>query len=205
MGQLKGASPPQLSSLVQQHAGPVPAAGSSTSSSSSSAPKPPAGPVDNTQSLLHNIISKGLTCLNESSDHPLSSIIGPNAGPKGRSYLESDVDPELLIAIPFQDAVKLKSISIFSGVSPSQAPKNIKLFINHLSMDFGDTETMQAAQEIELKPEDVKGNKVDLRFVKFQNVRSLHILVQDNQEDEETTRIDSIDLFGTGESGPSRA
>lgn len=72
-------------------------------------------------------------------------------------------------------------------------------------MDFGDTETMQAAQEIELKPEDVKGNKVDLRFVKFQNVRSLHILVRDNQEDEETTRIDSIDLFGTGELGPSRA
>lgn len=49
--------------------------------------------------------------------------------------------------------------------------------------------------------EQIKGNKVDLRFVRFQNVRSLHILVKDNQEDEETTRIDSIDLFGTSECG----
>lgn len=80
---------------------------------------------------------------------------------------------------------------------PGQAPKSIKLFINHLSLDFGDAETLAPAQELELSADDIKGNKVDLRFVRFQNVRSLHILVKDNQEDEETTRIDSIDLFGT--------
>ena len=66
-------------------------------------------------------------------------------------------------------------------------------------MDFGDADTLDAAQEIVLKPEQIKGEKVDLRFVRFQNVRSLHILVKDNQEDEETTRIDSIDIFGTSE------
>ena len=137
--------------------------------------------------------------MNESAAHPISSILGPNAGPKGRSYLESDVDPELLISIPFQETVKLKAISIFGGVSPSQAPKSIKLFINHVSIDFQDAETLTPAQELELKPEDVKGEKIELRFVRFQTVRSLHILVKDNQEDEETTRIDSIDLFGTGE------
>ncbi len=75
----------------------------------------------------------------------------------------------------------------------------MKLFINHLSLDFGDTETLTPAQEIELTPEDVKGNRVELRFVRFQNVRSLHVLVKSNQEDEETTRIDSLDVFGTGE------
>jgi hypothetical protein len=35
--------------------------------------------------------------------------------------------------------------------------------------------------------------------VRFQKVTSLHILVKSNQGDEETTRIDSIDIFGTGE------
>ena len=64
-------------------------------------------------------------------------------------------------------------------------------------MDFGDGETLDPAQEITLKPEDTRGDKVDLRFVRFQNVRVLHILVKDNQEDEETTRIDSIDIYGT--------
>ena len=187
---------------MSYHAGPVPSApaastaGSSTTSTST--PAAAATPAaDNTQSLLSNITSKGLSCLNESSSNGVASILGPNAGPKGRSYLESDVDPELLIAIPFLEPVKLKAISIFGGVCPSQAPKTIKLFINHLSLDFSDAETLAPAQELELSPEDIKGNKVELRFVRFQNVRSLHILVKDNQEDEETTRIDSIDLFGT--------
>lgn len=145
--------------------------------------------------------------MNESSSHPLSSILGPNHGPRGSSYLESDVDPELLITIPFLESVKLKAISIFSGVSPSQAPKEIKLFINHNAMDFSDAETSSPAQELTLSPQDVKGEKLELRFVRFQNVRSLHILVKSNQEDDETTRIDSIDIFGTGElsRGPTRA
>lgn len=98
------------------------------------------------------------------------------------------------------ESVKLKSISIFSGVSPSQAPKEIKLFINHNAMDFGDAETSSPAQELVLSSQDVKGEKLELRFVRFQNVRSLHILVKSNQEDEETTRIDSIDIFGQSES-----
>jgi hypothetical protein len=34
--------------------------------------------------------------------------------------------------------------------------------------------------------------------VRFQKVTSIHILVKSNQGDEETTRIDSIDIFGTG-------
>jgi hypothetical protein len=138
--------------------------------------------------------------LNESSSHPLSSILGPNQGRRGSSYLESDVDPELLISIPFLEPVKLKAISIFSGVSPDQAPKEIKLFINHEAMDFGDAEGSTPAQEFDLKEEEIKGGKLELRFVRFQNVRSLHILVKSNQGDEETTRIDSIDIFGSGES-----
>lgn len=72
-------------------------------------------------------------------------------------------------------------------------------------MDFADAERETPAQEIELGKEDVKGNKVELRFVRFQSVRSLHILIKDNQEDEETTRIDSIDLYGSGEFLRSRS
>nr|XP_018265915.1 thioredoxin [Kwoniella dejecticola CBS 10117]OBR88073.1 thioredoxin [Kwoniella dejecticola CBS 10117] len=195
--ELRGASPPQLNNLVSKHAG-TPAAAASSSSASSSTVKSSA-PADTTGSLLKHIVSNGLSCLNESSDHPLSSIVGPNPGPRGTSYLESDVDAELLISIPFQDQVKLKSISIFSAISPSQAPKTIKLYINTPNIDFSDAENFNPAQELELTPEQVKGDKIDLRFVRFQNVRSLHILVKDNQEDEETTRIDSIDIHGTGE------
>lgn len=151
------------------------------------------------ESLLKQVISKGLHCLNEAKEHPLSSILGPEKGPRGNSYLESDVDPELLISIPFQDPVKLKAISIFSVISPSQAPKTVKLFINQPNIGFDDAENEAPAQELILTPEQVKGDKIQLRFVRFQNVRSLHILVKDNQENEETTRIDSIDVYGARE------
>lgn len=75
----------------------------------------------------------------------------------------------------------------------------MKLFINQPNMDFDDAENEAPAQELILTPEQVKGDRIPLRFVRFQNVRSLHILVKDNQEDEETTRIDSIDVYGARE------
>ncbi|OWZ47940.1 thioredoxin [Cryptococcus neoformans c45] len=190
--QLRGASPPQLSQLISRHAGTAPPPTATASSGS----KSQAATGEITESLLKQVISKGLNCLNEAKEHPLSSILGPEKGPRGNSYLESDVDPELLISIPFQDPVKLKAISIFSGISPSQAPKTVKLFINQPNMDFDDAENEAPAQELILTPEQVKGDRIPLRFVRFQNVRSLHILVKDNQEDEETTRIDSIDVYG---------
>lgn len=93
--------------------------------------------------------------------------------------------------------MKIKAISIFGGVSPAQAPKTVRLFVNQTTLDFNDADSHEPAQELTLSPDDIRGNKVELRFVRFQNVRSLHILVKDNQEDDETTRIDSLDLFGT--------
>ena len=206
---MRGANPPQLMALVKKHAGPAVSAfsgagqklgsgsGSASASGSGSSIAAPSAPVEG--SLSSHISSKGLSCLNESSSHPLSSILGPSAGPKGRSYLESDVDPELLISIPFNETVKIKAISIFSGVSPGQAPRTVKLFVNHVAMDFGDAEGTEPAQVLELTPEQVKGEKIELRFVKFQKVQSLHLLVVGNQEDEETTRIDSLEVYGVRE------
>lgn len=36
-----------------------------------------------------------------------------------------------------------------------------------------------------------------LKFVKFQNVRSLTIFIEDNQSDSEVTKVNKIALFGT--------
>ncbi|TXT09676.1 uncharacterized protein COLE_03610 [Cutaneotrichosporon oleaginosum] len=189
--ELRGASPPQLTQLVQKHAGAAPSSGASKAGGAQDGPAAPAE-----GSLLSHISATGLSCLGEAKEHPLSSIVGPNAGPKGRSYLESDVDPELLISMQFNEPVKIKALSIFSVVSPAQAPKTVRLYVNQNHMDFGDAEAHEPAQELVLSPDDIRGNKVELRFVRFQKVHTLHILVKDNQEDDETTRIDSIDLFG---------
>lgn len=40
------------------------------------------------------------------------------------------------------------------------------------------------------------GERVPVRFVRFQNVNSLHIFVASNHGGEDETRVDSIDIFG---------
>lgn len=60
-----------------------------------------------------------------------------------------------------------------------KAPKNIKLFVNRPSIGFEDVEDASepaAAQVLQLSSEDVKaGNRIALRFVRFQAVNSLHV------------------------------
>jgi hypothetical protein len=81
------------------------------------------------------------------------------------------------LCIQFNQPVKLKSISIFSGVSPEQAPKTIQLFINQPALDFSDAANLTPTQEIVLTEKDVKGERVELRFVKFQSVNTLYVSV----------------------------
>lgn len=78
-------------------------------------------------------------------------------------------------AYQFNQPVKIKSISIFSAISPSQAPKTIQLFINQPTLDFSDAANLTPTQEIVLSEKDIKGDRVEVRFVKFQSVNSLHV------------------------------
>ena len=51
--------------------------------------------------------------------------------------LESDTDEQLLIHIPFMNAVRLSGIIIKSTAHPDQAPKTVKLFVNQPTIGFG--------------------------------------------------------------------
>ena len=50
--------------------------------------------------------------------------------------LESDTDEQLLIHIPFNQAVRLSGFIIKSTVG-GQAPKTVKLFVNQPTIGFG--------------------------------------------------------------------
>jgi hypothetical protein len=149
------------------------------------------------ESLLPQLYSPHITCLNESSTHGIKTIVGSDAGRKGSGWLESDADQELLIHLPvspsvkfrfqrlhnltkshayqFNQPVKIKSILIFSAISPSQAPKTIQLFINQPTLDFSDAANLTPTQELVLTEKDIKGERVEVRFVKFQSVQSLSV------------------------------
>lgn len=76
--------------------------------------------------------------------------------------------------------MKIKSIALRTAAEHvAQGPKTIRLYTNKPSLTFDDVEGGSAAlQEIELTEEQVReGARVPLRFVRFQNVTSLHVSV----------------------------
>jgi len=74
--------------------------------------------------------------------------------------------------------VRVRSIAIASS-NVSQAPKRVKLMVNHSSIGFEDVEDAvepAVAQVLDLTKEQVEeGQKIVLRFVRFQNVNSIHV------------------------------
>ncbi|TBU50189.1 PITH domain-containing protein [Dichomitus squalens] len=148
-------------------------------------------------SLLQHLDTPQLTCLNENPQHTLKSIVASKTKNTGSAYVLSDADEQLLLNIPFNQTVKIRSIAIQSSNIP-QAPKKIRLLTNRPSLNFEDVEDEHSVlQEIDLSEDDVReGKRIDLRFVRFQSVTSLHIFVVSNQGGEDETRIDAIDIFG---------
>ncbi|KAG6910882.1 hypothetical protein DXG01_006565 [Tephrocybe rancida] len=154
---------------------------------------------DECVSLLEYLDLSQLACLNENPSHTLKSIVASKSRNQTTNYLSSDADEQLLLNIPFNQSVRVRSIVLYTSIF-EQAPRTIKLAVNRPSLGFGDIEDAkepEVAQVLILEEGDVKdGNPVKLRFVRFQTVNSLHIFVGDNHGDEETTRIDAIDIFG---------
>ena len=141
---------------------------------------------------------------------------GSASGSEGKKdWVESDVDEQLMLYIPFTSTLKIHTVQITS--CPPEAdddddevplrPKTIRLYTNKQhNLGFEEAEDIAAVQEFELKASDWDSNtktaKLELRFVKFQNVSSLVLFVVDGDGDGEKTRIDRIKIIG--ESGEKR-
>lgn len=80
----------------------------------------------------------------------------------------------------FNQAVRVRSIEVQSSCAEN-APKRIKLLINRPSLGFEDVDEAaepDVAQILELSPgEAEEGQRVPLRYVRFQSVNSLHVCV----------------------------
>ncbi|KAJ4370572.1 Thioredoxin-like protein 1 [Neocucurbitaria cava] len=171
---------------------------------------------------------RGLDLLNSDSDfggvrtlfessQPASLKKGKAAatGSEGnKDWVESDVDNQLMLYVPFTSTVKVHTIQITSCVSGDEEddeapvrPKTIHIWTNRQhNLGFEEAEDIPAIQAIELKPSDwdeqTATAKLELRFVKFQSVYSLVLFVADGEGDSEKTRIDRIRFIG--ESGEKR-
>ncbi|KAH9611438.1 hypothetical protein KSS87_000169 [Heliosperma pusillum] len=145
--------------------------------------------------LLEHIDWRSVECLNQSSSHSVANALKQGYREDDGLVLESDADEQLLLYIPFTQVVKLHSI-VVKGPE-EEGPKTVKLYSNREHMGFSNVNDFPPSDTVVLSPETLKGKPVVLKYVKFQNVRSLTIFIEDNQSDSETTKVQKIGLYGT--------
>ncbi|XP_019186034.1 PREDICTED: PITH domain-containing protein At3g04780 [Ipomoea nil] len=159
--------------------------------SAESASAIPKGQVD----LLDFIDWSGVECLNQNSSHSISNALKQGYREDEGLNLESDADEQLLIYIPFNQVIKLHSI-VVKGPE-EEGPKTVKLFANREHMGFSNVNDFPPSDMAELSVDNLKGKPVTLKYVKFQNVRSVTIFIEDNQSGTDITKVQKILLYGT--------
>ncbi|GKA10714.1 PITH domain-containing protein [Tanacetum coccineum] len=75
-------------------------------------------------------------------------------------------------------------------------PQTVKLYTNKEHMGFSNVSDYPPSDTLALTPENLKGKPVVLKYVKFQNVRSLTIFIEDNQSGSDMTKVQKIILQG---------
>jgi len=130
-------------------------------------------------------------CLNEDDEHPYTHCLTSGGG-----YLQSDCDEQLILALAYNQAVKLHSLKI--KAPKDKGPKTIRVFINQPNtLDFDKADSMMSTQDITLSVDQLEGSVIPLKFVKFQNVQSVQFFIKDNQAGEDVTQIDHLSVIGT--------
>lgn len=220
---IRGADPKALDAAVKSLANEASSSSAEAESSSSSAgtwigASLPRGYSDITDSV--DLLN--LDFLNVDSDagnaRAVFNTAQPTAISKAKSsspdkdWIESDTDDQLMMYIPFQSSLKLHGLHITSFVPEGEddivRPRTLKLYTNKSNvLSFDEAESVPATQDISIRDSDwdlkTGTARVDLRFVKFQNVTSLVVFVADGDGDGEKTRIDRIRVIG--ETGEKRA
>lgn len=132
-------------------------------------------------------------------------------------WVESDTDEQLMLYVPFQSSIKVHSLHITS-LPPSaeegdddedipMRPKNVQIYSNRSHvLGFEEAEDIPSTQTVTINPRDWDPKtgtaKVELRFVKFQNVTSLVIFFVDGDGEGEKLRVDRLKIIG--EAGEKR-
>lgn len=228
---IKGADPKALSEAVKKLAAEVSGSGEGFGEGSGSGSWLGASLPRGYSDVTDQVDIKGLDLLNADSDfggvRTLFSEKKPvavgSATGKGKAsgtdaekdWIESDTDEQLMLFAPFQSTLKIHTVHITSFPSSSSAdsdevpmrPRTIKLYTNRAhNLGFEEADDIPPTQVIEIQKGDWDEKtgtaKLELRFVKFQNVTSVVLFVVDGDGDSEKVRLDRVRFIG--ESGSKR-
>ena len=158
----------------------------------------------NARTLFDNSKPSSLDSRNDKGKGPA------NGAEDQKDWVESDTDEQLMLYVPFMSTLKVHTLYITSlppkdDDEPPMRPKTLQIYSNRAHvLGFDEAEDLPATQSITINPRDWDQKtgtaKVELRFVKFQNVTSLVVFVVDGEGNGDKVRIDRIRIVGeTGE------
>ena len=168
-------------------------------------------------SLRPQIDMARVSCLNEDRPNSGRNVLKLHEDRLSATpcLTSNEDDPELLLYIPFTEAVSIHKLSIRSVMQttltaafPTAPPRTVKLFANRDDLDFDTAHDMQAHCELQLlSPDHYFEGTLDypLRPAgRFQNVSSLTIFFFDNYaprvrvREEVSTVVTYVGLKGKG-------
>uniref|UniRef100_A0A914S3C2 Thioredoxin n=1 Tax=Parascaris equorum TaxID=6256 RepID=A0A914S3C2_PAREQ len=113
----------------------------------------------------------------------------------GQTDLTAFIDKSQIECLNEDDRATLKNLIEGDG---SSSPKTVKLFTNIADiLDFDRAAGAESVQTVTFSNKASNGELINLRFVKFQNVKNLQIFVEDNQGDMDQTIVQSLRIYGT--------
>lgn len=160
------------------------------------------------RSLRPQIDLPAVTCLNEEAANMGRSVLKLHEERlSAEPFLRSqEDDPELLLHIPFTEAVTVVSLAIRSipppdsGI-PASPPRTVRVFVNRDDLDFETARELEPQCQLDLvPPEHFAEGTIDypLRPAgRFQNISSLTLFFPDSYDDVSTI-ITFVGLKGRG-------
>ena len=192
VGEMRGANPQQLEQLIKKHSGAGGNAASSAGGVANDLSKFGVTEGSGLVDITEHVVKQQLDCLNMKDGYSTENLISASSS----KLLESDCDEQLMLTIQFRQPVKLHTIKFWAPAT--NGPKTVKLYANKPHLGFSDVESVEATQLLTLVPEDFGEAKANpLRFVKFQNIHSLSIFVEDNQDGGDVTALKRLMFIGT--------
>lgn len=105
---------------------------------------------------------------------------------RSRFLASNEDDPELIVFVPFTEAVSIKSICISGCAGDGTHPKEVTLFTNRDDIDFSNAHELSAQQKLDLVEDETANIDYPLQLRKFQGVSSLTLFVRDSYGGVET-------------------
>lgn len=91
----------------------------------------------------------------------------------------------------------IKFIEYNNGVDPESNPSKVNLYVNRTNLGFEDCSDVEPTQTLHLTSDDLRESSppTQLKYVKYQRVKSLTIFIEDNQGGD-VTALGGLKLFG---------